>query len=75
MKRNLSHHGYTPLEKLAAASGRGSMYMSSGSQTEATRRQQKHELLLTFMANANAEKKRPAPAKPKLLATLLSLFF
>jgi len=44
----------------------------------ATRRQQKHELLLTFMKHANTpppkRKHRTAPVKPTLLHTLLSLF-
>jgi len=41
-----------------------------------TRRQQKHEMLIAFMANMNAgkQKSRPAPAKPKILGTLLSFF-
>jgi hypothetical protein len=43
---------------------------------KATRRQQKHELLITFMANAKTKKyvSSPAPATPKILKTLLSLF-
>jgi len=42
----------------------------------ATRRQQKHELLITFMANAKspAPRQRSAPARPPLLKALLSLF-
>jgi len=42
----------------------------------ATRREQKHEMLLTFMANTKTQKRtrRPAPVKPKLLRTLLSFF-
>ncbi len=41
-----------------------------------TRREQKHELLLTFMAIANARKpaRKTAQPKPRLLRTLLSLF-
>ena len=41
-----------------------------------TRRQQKHEMLITFMANvkADSQKRRPVPAKPKILKTLLSFF-
>jgi hypothetical protein len=40
-----------------------------------TRRQQKHDMLIAFMANMNTEKqRRPAPAKPKILKTLLSFF-
>ena len=41
-----------------------------------TRRQLKHEMLITFMANAKAQRQQPrsAPAKPKLLKALLSLF-
>ena len=41
-----------------------------------TRRQQKHEMLITFMANmkTDEQKRRPAPPKPKILKTLLSFF-
>jgi hypothetical protein len=43
-----------------------------------SRRQQKHELLLTFMTHSNSPKRkstnRKAPVKPTLLHTLLSLF-
>ena len=41
-----------------------------------TRRQQKHDLLLTFMANTHTpyNKQRTAPVRPTLLKTLLSLF-
>ena len=42
----------------------------------ATKREQKHELLLTFMANTTTQKhkRRTALVKPKLLSTLLSFF-
>lgn len=44
-------------------------------QERITRRQQKHHLLVTFMANMEAKKPgRPAPVTPKLKALLLSLF-
>jgi hypothetical protein len=40
-----------------------------------TRREQKHELLLTFMANTRSRKhKRRTTQKPKILTTLLSFF-
>jgi len=41
-----------------------------------TRKQQKHEMLLTFIANVNdnKSKRRSAPVKPKFLSTILSLF-
>ena len=41
-----------------------------------TRRQYKHDLLVTFMANASTNKRAQAPAtpKPKILRSLLSLF-
>lgn len=41
-----------------------------------TRRQQKHELLLTFMENVKAQKqrKRRLFTHPKFLTTFLSLF-
>ena len=38
-----------------------------------TRRQQKHEMLITFMANAKPSK-RPTRSKPGILKSLLSLF-
>ena len=40
-----------------------------------TRKQQKHELLLTFMANTKVRKneRRSAP-RPRILKTLVSLF-
>ena len=41
-----------------------------------TRREIKHEMLLTFMANARPNKpnRKQSPVKPKFLKTLLSLF-
>jgi phage host-nuclease inhibitor protein Gam len=41
-----------------------------------TRRELKHEMLLTFIANARSakQKNRKTPAKPKFLGTLLSFF-
>lgn len=46
-----------------------------GNAERATRRQQKHELLLTFMANArNSGKPLPAKSKPALLKALFSFF-
>jgi len=49
----------------------------AGSQEEQTRRQQKHDMLLTFMANVKTpkQKRRPAPIKPRILKTLLSFLF
>ena len=77
MKKQESHNNFTPIDKLAAASGRGLLHTSSsfGNYGEATTRQKKHEMLLTFMENAKSKKRRPSTAKPKLLRTLLSLFF
>ena len=41
-----------------------------------TRKQLKHEMLLTFIANARSGKSKhqSAPVKPKFLKTLLSFF-
>jgi hypothetical protein len=41
-----------------------------------TRKEQKHDMLLAFMANVKAQNhnRRSAPAAPKLLRTLLSFF-
>ena len=41
-----------------------------------TRRQQKHELLLTFIANTNVKKqeRKRSSGRPRILRTLLSLF-
>lgn len=47
----------------------------SGRQSVATRRQQKHEMLVAFIANAKKPQPKPAPGKPKLLKALLSFFF
>lgn len=41
---------------------------------KATRRQQKHDMLLTFMANQPAKKQRPATPRPSFLRSLLSIF-
>lgn len=41
-----------------------------------TRKELKHELLLTFIENANKQNKRRKKAsRPKFLGSLLSLFF
>jgi hypothetical protein len=47
------------------------------SEAEASRRRQKHDMLLTFMANVNIpqQKRRPAPVKTTILKTLLSFLF
>jgi hypothetical protein len=46
--------------------------------TRASRRQDKRQLLLTFITHVNTPKRKrygkPAPVKPNLLRTLLSLF-
>ena len=69
-----------PLEKLAEATGRGMLNYQSSIRREAgaTRRQKKHDMLVTFMANTKAPRKKSAPArvKPKLLIlrSLLSFF-
>ena len=41
-----------------------------------TRRQQKHEMLVAFMANAKTHvaRRNPAPTRPAFLKTLLSFF-
>lgn len=41
-----------------------------------TRRQQKHEMLVAFMANAKTPvvRRNPAPTRPAFLKTLLSFF-
>ena len=46
------------------------------SHEDITKRQQKHDMLITFMSNVKTPKqtRRPAPIKPKLLKTLLSFF-
>jgi len=67
-----------PIEKLIVASRKDSSNIyttnSSGSDRDAaTRRQKKHELLLTFMANTKHQKPRPA-ARRGLLKSLLSFF-
>lgn len=41
---------------------------------KATRRQQKHDMLLTFMANQPVKKQRAAAPKPSFLRSLLSIF-
>ena len=71
-----SPQNFAPIEKLANASGRGLLNgpLSPGTYGDATRRQKKHEMLLTFMENAKTQKRRPAPVKPRLLKTLLSFF-
>ena len=40
----------------------------------ATRRQKKHDLLLTFMAQSKKQRTKPAPKPMSLLKTILSLF-
>ena len=49
----------------------------SGSQKASSRRQQKHEMLVTFLANAKAKqpKKKAAAPRPRFLSVLLSFFF
>ena len=80
MINHASRNNAFPLEQLAVASGRGLLASTypMGRTGSATKRQKKHEMLLTFMANAKTknEKPRPAPVKPKLqlLRTLLSFF-
>jgi len=79
MKRYRQQNNLLPIEQLAEASWRNSLELSSlidtnGKEGAATRRQKKHEMLLTFMANAKRQKRRPVPAKPRLLRTLLSFF-
>ncbi|MCW3123770.1 MAG: hypothetical protein JWQ38_3262 [Flavipsychrobacter sp.] len=76
MKRQASHNGLSSLERFVT-SGRGMQHSSSATTDhgDATRRQKKHDMLVTFMANAHTPKRRPAPVRPKLLTTLLSIFF
>ncbi len=80
MKSYRQQNTLLPIEQLADASRRSAFYLSSSVDPDiyrdagATKRQIKHELLLTFMANAKHQKRKPAPAKPRLLRTLLSLF-
>jgi hypothetical protein len=66
-----SHNNSFPLEQLAEASYRS---MRNATSPTASRRQKKHDMLLTFMVNAKTQKPRPAPVRPKILTTLLSLF-
>lgn len=55
----------------------GPVYYTQGSHS-ATRRQQKHELWLTFVNNTNVPKRKHNPKKasvrPSLLRSLLSMF-
>lgn len=74
MKHQSSHPDLIPIVTLASAASRGVQHNSS-SYGEVTRRQKKHDMLITFMANAKAEKRKPAPVKPRLLTALLSIFF
>jgi hypothetical protein len=41
---------------------------------KATRRQQKHDMLLTFMASQTTHKPRAATPAPSLLRSILSIF-
>ena len=76
MKRQASYNGLSSLERFVT-SGRGMQHSSSAytDHGDATRRQKKHDMLVTFMANAHTQKRRTAPVRPKLLTTLLSIFF
>jgi hypothetical protein len=40
-----------------------------------TRRQQKHDMLLKFMAQTEKLQHKPAPARPSILKAIMSLFF
>lgn len=74
MIKHRSQSNPLPLEKLAVASGKGLIFGSSIDKGAATRRQKKHEMLLTFMANTKSVKHRPVAVKPKLISALLSFF-
>jgi hypothetical protein len=74
MKHQSSHPDLIPIVTLASVASRGAQH-SASSYGEVTRRQKKHDMLITFMANAKAEKRKPAPVKPRLLTALLSIFF
>lgn len=68
-------HNYSELQLTTDTQPTGIYYTRVRSAT--TRRQQKHEMLVTFMKHANNPKRKPrktAPVKPTLLHTLLSLF-
>ena len=70
MERN-----YTDLQHTTDSQPTGVYYTRAGSSV--TRRQQKHDMLLTFMKHANTPKRKPkrtAPVKPTLLHSLLSIF-
>lgn len=66
---------YTDMQLTTDAQPSGIYYTRPGSTT--TRRQEKHEMLLTFMKHAHTPKRKPrrtAPIKPTLLRSLLSIF-
>ena len=74
MKHQSTHTDLPAIRKLAVSAGIG-LQQTSSSYGDATRRQKKHDMLITFMANAKVQKRKPAPVKPRLLTTLLSIFF
>lgn len=73
MKYQSSHSQLAAIEKLALYAGRGQQ--TTPSYGDVTRRQKKHDMLVTFMANTKQVKRKPAPVKPRLLTALLSIFF
>ncbi len=76
MKRQALHNEFAPLGRMAESFGIGLLHHTTyGTHGDATTRQKKHELLITFMANANTQKRKAAPKRPKLLTALLSIFF
>jgi len=73
MKYQASHSEFATLGKLAISAGRAQQATSSYG--DVTRRQKKHDMLVTFMANTKQVKRKPTPVKPRLLTALLSIFF
>lgn len=59
-----------------ASSISNALYGSTGRHSgKQTRRQQKHDLLLTFMAEAKQPRSATRKRRPALLSALLSIFF
>ena len=66
-------HDYSELQLSTDTQPAGIYYTPAANSR--TRRQQKHDMLLTFFRHANTpkRKRRTAPVKPTLLHTLLSM--
>jgi hypothetical protein len=82
MKNDKPNSNFLPLGKLEESSQWGVLHFPSSIDADnnprkntATRKQKKHDLLVNFMEHAKHPKRKPAPARPRLLKMLLSLFF